>query len=1117
MIDFYNYNVLSILYEDDNLKIVRGCQSNSDEKEILKIARKKGSSIKYLSAVKQEFELLEELNKHGCRHIINAKKVLNFEQESCLVLEDVAGIPLIQLCHQIKETGEDYIGKLLDVTIDLVEAIEHVHWVGILHNELRSDRILVDAESLNVVIIDFYCALPIEDYGIEPDKISKPEGLYPYISPERTGRTRHKVDQRSDLYSLGIILYEIFSGQQPFMTKDISDLVHCHMAVNPPPLVDLILGFPVMISSIIQKLMMKELTDRYQSANILKSDLLYCRQQWNLNKDVPVFELGRNDYFGTICFPQKLYGRDKELSYMKEWFGKFKPEKASTLLISGYSGVGKTTLVEKSCKYYINEEAFFVKGKFEQSKKQIPYFALTQLAVALINRIMKEEKTVCEEISKRCIEALGGQAGILLPLIPNLEKFLGKQKEVAKVDPKHAESRMYYELEKFLKTLTAQERPLIFFVDDIQWADDASMDMINNILNMGLVNTLFICAYRKNEIEQQFQFKKIIERWEQRKNTEVLYLKCLEKNYIEQFVADSLRMKCSDVKELACVIQEKTHGNIFFTRQFLMFLQNKGMLYLHSGKNGVFGYHWKWNIEAIRSQCPTENVIDIVLENLKLMPKEDLNIIEIAACIGNYFDVNILTSVCHVNNNRINSVLFNFWKAGMITYEKNGSFFSHDRIHQAIYSMVSDEKLPRIHLEIGKVMLKALSTDIQEEKIFDIVFQWNQGASEIKNLEDIIMIAKLNLQAARKAKENSAYIEAKNYGQKALSFLSMSAVEENYKLTLELYDEMSEVNFLLGEHAEAYAYTEKALSTAETVEEKFKAFQVRVQIEMARSQLREAIDIAFEYLELLGEKVEITTSQNEISFALTNIKNKLGINPVEKLAGLPEIVSYPHLIAIKMLSYVITSAYMTSPIVHLQIVIKMIELSLKYGIVSESIVAWVSYGRLYVSEYGELETGYKIGETVINMRGKFENQEIRSKFTFIVFLAHLKQPIRSILKSCLELYDEGLQIGDLEDSCQGLLQYGNLSFHAGCELAQLEKELISMISIVEGHQQKTVYNRLAITLQVIINLRQSSKPYILSGRIFDEVKMIPIFQKLKDKAAIFIWASQKIMLCLLIW
>ncbi|PRR81861.1 ATP-binding protein [Clostridium vincentii] len=1115
MSDFYNYTVLSVLYEEDNFKIVRVCQSNGGEKEILKIARKKGSSIKYLSTVKQEFELLEELNKHCCRHIVNAKKVLNFEKESCLVLEDVAGMPLIEVCHKIKETGDDYIEKLLDVAIDLVEAIEHVHWVGILHNELRSDRILLDAESLNVVIIDFYFALPIDNYGIEADEISKPEGLYPYISPERTGRTRYKIDQRSDLYSLGIILYEIFSGHQPFMTKDILDLVHCHIAVNPPRLVDLILDFPVMISSIIEKLMMKELTDRYQSANILKADLIYCRQMWHSNKDIPVFELGRNDYFGTIYFPKKLYGRDKELSYMKEWLGKCKHEKASMLLVSGYSGVGKTTLVEKSCKYYINEESFFVKGKFEESKKQIPYFALTQLAVALVNRIMKEEKTVCEEISKRCIEALGEQTGILLPLIPNLEKLLGKLKEVSKVDSKQTESRMYYALEKFLKTLTSPEKPIIFFVDDIQWADNSSMDMINNILDMGLINAFFICAYRENEIEHQFKFKKTIEGWEQRKNADVLYLKCLEKDYIEQFVSDSLHMNCSDVKELACVIHEKTRGNIFFARQFLMLLQNKGVLYLHSGKNESFGYNWKWNIENIRSQCVTENVIDIVLENLKLIPEEDMNIIKIAACIGNYFDMDILTSVCDVKDSRIKSILFNFWKAGMITYEKNVSFFSHDRIHQAIYSMVSDEKLPRIHLKIGKVMIKELSIDVQEEKIFDIVFQWNQGSSEIKNPEDIIMMAKLNLQATRKAKENSAYIEAKNYGEKAEFFVSGATVQQNYKLALEIYDEMSVVNFLLGEHAEAYTYTEKALLTTERVEEKFNAYQVRVKIEMARSHLREAIQIAFEYLELLGEKVEIITSQDEISFALSNIKNMLGINPAEKLAKLPQIVSYHHLIAIKMLSYIITSTYMTSKILHFQIIIKVIELSLKYGNATESIIAWVCYGRLYVSEYGEMEEGYKIGDTAINMRSKFKNQEIRSKFTFIVLLAHIKHPFKSILKSCLVLYEEGLKSGDLEDSCQGLLQYGNFSFHAGCELAQLEKELIEMIWIVEECKQKTVYNRLAITLQVIINLRQSSKPYILCGRIFDESKMIPIFQTLEDRAAIFIWASQKIMLCCL--
>ena len=376
MRSFYDYNVLSVLYEDDDLKIVRVCQSNSDEKVILKIVRKKGGSIKDLISVKQEFELLRDSNKYGCRHIINAKRVLNFEQESCLVLKDIDGVPLLQRCNHIKETCKDYIGKLLDVAIDLVQAVEHIHWMGILHNDLRADRILADTESRNVVIIDFSCALPIDAYGIEPEKINKLKGLYSYISPERTGRTRYKVDQRSDLYSLGIILYEIFSGNLPFMTKDISDLAHCHMAVNPPALADVILDFPVMISSIIQKLMMKELTDRYQSAKVLKSDLLYCREQWNLNKNIPVFELGRNDYFGTICFPQKLYGRDKELFYMKEWLEESKTEKAPMLLVSGYSGIGKTALVEKSCEYYIDEEAFFVKGKFEQSKETDTLFCL---------------------------------------------------------------------------------------------------------------------------------------------------------------------------------------------------------------------------------------------------------------------------------------------------------------------------------------------------------------------------------------------------------------------------------------------------------------------------------------------------------------------------------------------------------------------------------------------------------------------------------------------------------------------------------------------------------------------------------------------------------------------
>lgn len=1115
MRSFYDYNVLSMLYEDDDLKFARVCQPNSDEKVILKIVRKKGGSTKDLISVKREFELLRDSNKYGCRHIVNAKRVLNFEQESCLVLKDVDGVPLLQVCNHIKETSEDYIGDLLDVAIDLVQAVEHIHWMGILHNDLRSDKILADTKSRKVVIIDFSSALPIDAYGIEPEKINKLEGLYSYISPERTGRTRYKVDQRSDLYSLGIILYEIFSGYLPFVTKDISDLVHCHMAVNPPALLDVTLNFPVMISSIIQKLMRKELTDRYQSAKALRSDLLYCREQWNLNKNIPIFELGCNDYFGTICFPQKLYGRDKELSYMKEWLGESKTEKAPMLLVSGYSGIGKTTLVERSCEYYIDQEAFWAKGKFEQSKKQIPYFALSQLFVALIKRIMKEDSVVYEELSNRCIEALGEQAGVLIPLIPNLENFIGKQKEVTKIDPKQAESRMYYALEKLLKTFATLERPLIFFIDDIQWADDASIDMISNILNMGLENTFMICAYRENEVEHQVQLKKTIEWWEQRFKAEVLHLKCLEKDYIEWFVADSLLMKCSDIKELAFFIQEKTRGNIFFTRQFLTFLQNKGILYLHSEKNEVFNYQWKWNIEAIRNQCPTENVIDVVLENLKLMSKEDLSTVQKAACIGNCFDIDILAVVCNMNNDYIRSILFNLWKAGMITYGENQALFSHDRIHQAIYSMVSHNDLPKIHLEIGKVMLEVLSTDIQEEKIFDIVFQWNQGGAEIKRLDDIIMIAKLNLQAARKAKENSAYIEAKNYVQKALDFLSSIRVEENYKLFLELYNEMSEITLLLGEHDEAYAYTEKAIFIAKTVEEKFGAFQIRVHIKIAESHLREALDIACEYAELLGEKVERNASIDEMNNTLINIKNKLGTPPAEAMEQLPKMTSYRHLDVIKMLTNVSICSYMILPSIQAPILIKIIDLSVKYGNTLYAAVAWVTYAVLFELEYGSLESGYNLGKKTIEIGEKFGDEEVKPRFNFNILLEHRKHPMRSILNSYLEIYDKGLKIGDLEYACQGLAQYGILAFHSGCELAELEKELTEMLSIAEGYQQKTGTNRLAITLQIIINLRQSNKPHILCGGIFDEYKMIPILKECEDGSAMFGWASQKMMLCCL--
>ncbi|GAA0181062.1 AAA family ATPase [Clostridium sediminicola] len=1114
MIDLINYNVLSTFYDGDDMKIVRVCNLNNDEKEIVKIVRKKGSPINGISSVEKEYELLKELNNFRCRHIINAKEAFDFEKNSYLVLQNFDGLPLLQLSNEIRETSDDYIGNLLEIAIDLAEAVEHIHLSGTIHNDLRTDRILVNPNSSNIVIIDFSCASPSNICGIDPDKLTTLIGLFPYISPERTKRTRYKIDQRSDLYSLGIVLYEIFSGELPFVTEDVSELVHCHMAVNPIALSDLIEKFPIMISSIIQKLINKELTDRYQSAKSLKSDLIYCKEQWNLNKNIPLIKLGENDYFGTIRLPQKLYGRDKELLYMKEWFEKSTIESTQMLLVSGYSGIGKTSLVQESCQYYIHEESFFIKGKFEQSKNRIPYFALSQLFTALIRKIISEE-AIYNQLYHKCIEALGEQAGVLVPLIPNLEDFLGKQKEVTKIDPKQVESRMYYALKTLLKTITTLQRPFIFLIDDIQWADEASINMISNLLNMGLMNTFLICVYRENEIENQIKLKETITLWQKGFNAKMLHLKSLEKDYIEQFVADSLHMKKSEIKELAHLIQEKTQGNIFFIRQFLIFLHNKGMLYLYFDENEAIDYRWHWDIETIDRQYPTDNVIDIILENLKLKSQKELKVIKIAACIGNYFDFDILNSVYNMNSSRLYSVLFNFSKSGIITSDKNRSFFTHDRIHQAIYSMVNSANLPKIHLKIGKVMIETLSSDIIEEKIFDVVFQWNQGESEIKNTEDIITAAKVNLQAARKAEENSAYIEAKIYGKKALDFLSISSVEQNNKLILEIYDEMSQINFLLNDHEESYIFTVKALEVAETVEEKFNAFRTRAEIEMASSHLREAIDIALEYVELLGEKVDINNTRRETLFALANIKYELGINPAEKLAALPKMVNCSPLLAVKMLSYVISSAYMISPTLHAQILVKMVQLSLKYGTVSEASIAWVTYAGISQRIYADWEGLYKLGETAINIRGKFMNQEVRSKFAFIISLEHLKQPFRSILKSCLELYEEGLKIGDIEDSCQGLLQYGNMAFHAGCELTELKNELFKMYDIVDSYKQKTVKNRLSITLQVILNLCESNKPYVLCGNVFDENKMLNTLKKLEDSAAVFIWASQKVMLCCL--
>lgn len=1109
------YATSALVYEEENWKMHRVYNDNDSQPMLLKIITENAVGKRDWMACQREFKFIRELNKSGCRHVIGVTSVHNDADSIYMVLENFPGMSL-QSIHHLKQAAE--LNFLLMVAIDLAEAVEHLHFHGILHNNLRPGVIMVEEDLGQVVIIDYVCACKISDTkGVHPSEISILETMLSYMAPERTGRTKHNVDCRSDLYSLGIILYELFGGQHPFQAEEMSELVHCHLAIRPRPLFEIDSSIPRIVSEIVSKLLAKDPDDRYLSACGLKRDLEYCLEQWRNHNDISDICLGQYDWSGTIQIPNSLYGRTQELIAIDSVFQRTRMGDGELLLIAGYSGIGKTTLIEKAGQSFEAKGAYFVKGKFDQAKHNAPYSAWTQIFTGLVTKIIQENESVQDALREQCIAALNGQGNALIPLITNLEQFLGQQPAITELDPKQVELRMFYALVNFIGALATKERPLILFVDDLQWADPASLNLLTRMLNIRLKSVLIIGSYRENEIDSNHPLQLEAEVWQaQNRKVTTLSLMGLSVDVVNEYVADALKMECSECQDLAKVVCEKTQGNIFFIIQFINLLKNNEMLVFRrddfgQGKTGK----WEWDVGLIQKQCVAENVADIIVQRIYQLSVESREVIQVAACIGHSFSIDVLHLILNIKKNTLYRILFNLSMMGIVTIEDNVARFAHDRFQQAFYSLIDTKDRPNLHLIIGRALLDMVSLEHREEKIFDVVAQWNKGISELKQPQDYMLLAQLNLEAGQTAKDNSAFNAAIDYFEKGLRLLPADCWNCQYQLALAIHKELAESAFLTGDHASAQKWTEVLLQHAKTGLDQFKAYQVQVNILMAQNRLHDAVNTGLQYLNLIGETIPELESTDKLAARVMGIKKDFGDNPAEKWAAMPIMTDLRCQSAMQMMTLLVTPVYMASLPILSQLVLKMLYLSFKQGNTKQTAYAWCLYGLILASVYSDVEVGYEIGHVALKMCKQFGNREIRTKITFYMLLFHRKQPIRDMIKPLRELYMVGLQIGDLDYACQSLTQYGVHMFHSGANLDGVEGEIASLLATIQGHYQQTTYNRLAITLQTIRNLRESSAPHCLTGSVFDERSMVEFFQQRQDAAAILIWATRKIMLCYL--
>jgi len=965
---------LQKIYISKNSTIYKGKEQGFDNDVVIKVLEEEYPSEDQINTFNNEYDFTKDLNIQGVRKVL--KKSTKSGKHS-LILDYFDGKELIQY---IIKNDSNILSKL-QIAINIAQTLGEIHTKNIIHKDINTNNILINNKN-EINIIDFGLATK---YKLKTQNLFNPEhleGTLPYISPEQTGRMNRSVDYRTDLYSLGVILYELFTNKLPFEEKDNMELIHSHIAKTPVPPSIVNKRIPKVISDIILQLLSKNAENRYQSAYGLKYDLEHIYRCLESNTEYDNFELCTKDFSGRLSIPEKLYGRETEIKQLFDIFELVSRSNKELLLIAGSSGVGKSALIHEIHKPLTLKRGFYIEGKFDQLQKNIPYYAIIKAFTDFAHLILKENEDKLNYWKKLIQQSVGEIGKVITDLVPEIELIIGKQKELPKLEGKEAQNRFNYVWTNFIDDISTAEHPLILFIDDLQWADNSSFELLKTLLSNHKIQYLFcIIAYRDNEISYS-NLEEITSIEDL--NISNIKLDNLSKEDVDCLTKDTLKTKESDYSEiLSELIFSKTLGNAFFTVQFLKNLYEEEFLKFDFNEN-----IWKWNFEEIENQNITDNVIDLMLRKVEKLRSQTQDILKIAACIGSIFDVKFLSIISNKNETICKKDLESAIYENLILPLDNNTYkFVHDRIQQAVYSIIPDFKKNNFHLKTGRLLLKSWSGEMLDNQIFDIVNQLNYGINIITTPEEKRELSKLNLQAGKKAKQSSAYLPAYNYLVIAKRLLQINSWEGDYKFTLEIYNELTELSFLTG----TFENIEKDINTiivnSKQILDKVDAYLILIYTNIANSKIEKSMEIGLKILEELNITFPKKISKLHILFGL--LKTTLSIKKIKKreLIKLPLSTNDYIAAQVRLIDTLGSVAFWVNKSLLPLFIFKGINLIIKNGHSISSPYFITAYGFILgtLNKYKEADKYAKISKII---QGKFDfaTTECRTTYTTLFFI-----------------------------------------------------------------------------------------------------------------------------------
>jgi PAS domain S-box-containing protein len=1118
MLKIANYSISDRLYESSQSIVYRAIRSGSTTPVILKTLKYAYPSPEKIAWFRREYEIIKNLDISG---VIKAHEFNNDQNLWFIVFEDFGAESLKKLMSTFKFG----IGEFLPIAIEVVEILAQVHQQHIIHKDINPANIIFNPNTDRVKLIDFGISTVLEREISAPRNPDRLEGTLAYISPEQTGRMNRAVDYRTDFYSLGVTFYQLLTGKLPFQTKNAMKLVHSHLAKQPSSCHQLNSQIPQPLSNIVMKLMAKNAEDRYQTADGLKADLEECDRQYRSSGSIILDPLGQQDISDRFQIPKQLYGRDRQLGELLAAVGRSSHGIGSIAIVSGAAGIGKSALIRELYKPITRNNGYFIAGKFDQLQRNIPYDAIIQACRSLVLQLLTESEDRISLWRSKLSLALRENGRVIVDVIPELEIIIGSQPTLTQLPPPEAKYRFNLVFQNFIKVFTKPAHPLAIFLDDLQWADLASLELMLLMVTSDSQYLSIVGAYRDNEVNATHPLLLKLADFETAGGNVIrIPLAPLDLETVDRLVADTVARSPEVSLPLAELVLSKTQGNPFFIDEFLKSLERESLLIFDRQLGG-----WQWDLDRIRNRNITDNVVELMTDRIQQLPPETITILKLGACIGDRYDLKMLATIsdrsCHnvakllwpaiveglvlplSNNYKLLDVNIDRLSEEIVAEIDVEYKFAHDRIQQAVYSLIPASEQPLVHWQIGTLLLAKIPLEQRERHIFDLVDRLNWGEQLVTQKSQRSELANLNLIAGKKAKASAAYQSAFNYLQIGLTFLGENSWQPQYDLSLAMHVEAAESAYLSENFDRAHELALLAQAHAKTVIDKIKPYQVRIRAYFASNrQLRAAVFTGLEILQQLDIHLPAEPNEREIGQALERTQLAWAGREPLSLLNLPRMTDPQSIASVNILFELISSTYNANQQLFTLIVLNLVDLSIEHGNTVVSTQGYAAYGIILCGGLKDFDAGYKFGQLALALVENLAANEIKCCVIFHVyaFIMPWKRSLREVLQPSLNAYQIGLETGDLQYGVFSAYSYCFHAFWSGSPLPKLTAEMADYSQVMAKIHQEHIRSYHDRYWQLGLNLLgENDNPLYLSGRAYDEEQMLPIILETGDVYSLF--------------